>query len=127
MDEEDWEDGYVKEFVRLFKQSKRIWNPTKKELKLVNRHRVELRKLKIEIFMQKNKRNSLIALLNDYANMFAWSYVYMPDLDIKIIVYKLSLIDKCKSIKQNIRRMGYDILVKVKNEEQKQQDARFFF
>lgn len=52
--------------------------------------------------------------------MFAWSYVYMPDLDIKIIVYKLSLIDKCKSIKQNIRRMGYDILVKVKNEEQKQ-------
>jgi hypothetical protein len=51
MDEEDWEDGYVKEFVRLFKQSKRIWNPTKEELKLVNRHRVELRKLKIEILM----------------------------------------------------------------------------
>ena len=67
----------------------------------------------------------MIALLNDYANMFAWSYAYMLDLDIEIVVYKLSLINGCKPIKQNIRRMRYDILVKVKNEVHKQWDARF--
>jgi len=46
-----------------------------------------------------NMRNELVAFLQEYIDVFAWSYVDIPNLDTKIIVHKLPLIEGCEPIK----------------------------
>jgi len=59
-------------------------------------------------------RNELATLLQEYVDVFVWSYADLPGLDIDIVVYKLLLIKGCKLVKQKLRRTMPDILIKVK-------------
>jgi hypothetical protein len=43
----------------------------------------------------------------------------MSSLDIDIIVYKIPLVEGCKTVKQKLRRTHPDILIKVKIEIEK--------
>ena len=57
------------------------------------------RELKIRMLITANMRNELVAFLQEYIDVFAWSYVDIPNLDTKIIVHKLPLIEGCEPIK----------------------------
>jgi hypothetical protein len=46
----------------------------------------------------------MIALLQEYSDVFAWSYEDMPGLDTNIVVHKIPLEEGCKPVKQKLRR-----------------------
>ena len=68
------------------------------------------RELKTGTLITTEERCSLTALLHEYMDVFAWSYVDMPGLDIDIVVHKVPLIEGCKPVKQKLRRTRPDIL-----------------
>ena len=79
----------------------------------------EKKELKIGTLVTTEERNRLVSLLHEYADVFAWTYVDMPDLDTDIVVHKIPLIEGSKPVKQKTRRMRPDMLLKVKSEIQK--------
>ncbi|XP_011009973.1 PREDICTED: uncharacterized protein LOC105114938 [Populus euphratica] len=83
------------------------------------------RELKIGTLITTEERCSLTSLLQEYIDVFAWSYTDMPGLDIDIVVHRLPLIEGCKPVKQKLRRTRPDIVLKVKAEIEKQWDAGF--
>ena len=66
------------------------------------------RELKIGTLITPKEREELIALLQDYVDFFSWSYKDMPGL------YKVPLVEGCKSVKQRLRRTNLNVLIKVK-------------
>ena len=70
-------------------------------------------------------RTKLIELLQEYQDVFAWSYQDMPGLDTDIVVHKLPIKPGCKLIRQKLRRMKLKMLLKIKEEVKKQFDAGF--
>ncbi|XP_012442061.1 uncharacterized protein LOC105767082 [Gossypium raimondii] len=73
----------------------------------------------------KMTRQDLIRLLREFKNIFAWSYQDMPGLSTDIVVHPLLIREDCKPVQQKLRRMRPDILLKIKEEVQKQFDAGF--
>jgi len=67
----------------------------------------------------------LVALLQKYVDIFAWSYADMLGLDTEIVVHRLPFIEGCRSVKQKLRRTRPDVLLKVKEEITRQWDAGF--
>ena len=67
----------------------------------------------------------MITLLQEYSDVFAWSYEDMPGLDTNIVVHKIPLEEGCKPVKQKLRRAHPDVWIKVKAELEKQWDASF--
>jgi hypothetical protein len=49
--------------------------------------------------------------------LLLWGYV---DLDTDIVVRRVLLVEGCKSVKQKLRRIHLDVLIKVKTEIEKQ-------
>ena len=126
MDEEEWNEDYMKEFTRQVEQSERAWKPAKEELEVINvGTEQDKRELKIGTLITTEERCSLTSLLQEYMDVFTWSYADMPGLDIDIVVHRVPLIEGCKPIKQKLRRTRPDILLKVKAEIKKQWDAGF--
>ena len=64
-------------------------------------------------------------VLQDYNDVFAWSYQDMPGLDIDIVVHRLPLKEECASVKQKLRKVKLEMLLKIKEEVKKQLDIRF--
>jgi hypothetical protein len=126
MDEEELGEEDINEFARLVEQSDRTWKPAKEELELINMGTEHnKRELKIGKLISTGIRSELVILLQEYVDVFAWSYADMSGLDTDIVVHKLPLIEGCKPIKQKLRRTRPDILIKVKEEIMKQWDAGF--
>ena len=126
MDKEECGEEDIEEFTKLIEQPEHAWKPTKKELELINvgiEH--NKRELKIGRLITVDMKNELVALLREYADIFAWSYADMPGLDTEIVVHKLPLIEGCKSIKQKLRRTRPDVLLKAKKEITRQWNAGF--
>ena len=67
----------------------------------------------------------LTDLLREYSDVFAWSYQDMPGLDTDIIVHCLPLREECAPVKQKLRRVKPEMLLKIKEEVKKQLDAGF--
>jgi hypothetical protein len=61
-------------------------------------------------------RSKLISLLKDYIDVFAWSYADMPGLDENVVVHKLPLKPGAKSVKQKLRRLKPEWILKIKEE-----------
>uniref|UniRef100_A0A2N9HIG8 Uncharacterized protein n=1 Tax=Fagus sylvatica TaxID=28930 RepID=A0A2N9HIG8_FAGSY len=57
--------------------------------------------------------------------IFAWSYQDMPGLDTDIVVHKIPLKPECKPVKQALRRMKPEVILKIKEEVEKQLKAGF--
>ena len=57
--------------------------------------------------------------------MFAWSYQDMHGLDTDIVVHRLPLREECAPVKQKLRRVKPEMLLKIKEEVKKQLDAGF--
>jgi hypothetical protein len=88
------------EYSKLIKQFERLIKSNQKELELVNVGTEENEiQLKIEIVIIKKEKRNLMALLKEYANVFAWSYTYILGLDSGIIIHRLPLIMNYKPTK----------------------------
>jgi hypothetical protein len=77
------------------------------------------RELKIGTLITPKEREGLITLLRDYVDVFDWSYKNMPGL------YRVPLVEGCKSVKQRLRRTNLNVLIKVKAKIEKQWNADF--
>ena len=83
------------------------------------------KEIKIGAALEEKVKRGLIEMLQEYVDIFAWSYQDMPGLDTDIVVHRLPLREDCPSVKQKLRRTSPDMAVKIKEEVQKQLDAGF--
>ena len=67
----------------------------------------------------------MIDLLREYSDVFAWSYQDMPALDTDIVVHCLLLREECAPVKQKLRKVKPEMLLKIKEEVKKQLDMGF--
>ncbi|XWS53974.1 hypothetical protein CRYUN_Cryun10bG0047500 [Craigia yunnanensis] len=67
----------------------------------------------------------IVSLLQEYVDVFAWSYQAMLGLDTSIVEQKLPLRLECKPVKQKLWRMKPEMLLKIKEEVKKQFDEGF--
>ena len=125
--EEDMEDDDLPpNLLRLVEQDERKISPHQKVTEAINLGIEEERKeMKIETTLSPATRKELVDLLQEYNDVFAWSYQDMPGLDIDIVVHQLPLRKECISVKQKLRRVKSKILLKIKEEVKKQLDVGF--
>uniref|UniRef100_A0A2N9FRR6 Uncharacterized protein n=1 Tax=Fagus sylvatica TaxID=28930 RepID=A0A2N9FRR6_FAGSY len=83
----------------------------------------EPREVKIGTRCAAEQKEALIALLREFHEIFAWSYQDMPGLDTDIVVHKIPLKPECKPVKQALRRMKPEVILKIKEEVEKQLKA----
>ena len=85
----------------------------------------ERREVKIGTTLLPTTRKELIDLLQDYSDVFAWSYQDKLGLDTDIVVHRLQLKEECASVKQKLRKVKPEMLLKIKEEDKKQLDAGY--
>uniref|UniRef100_A0A2N9G8S6 Reverse transcriptase domain-containing protein n=1 Tax=Fagus sylvatica TaxID=28930 RepID=A0A2N9G8S6_FAGSY len=101
--------------------------PNIEELEIINLadEGEEPRGVKIGTRCTTEQKEALIALLREFHEIFAWSYQDMPGLDTDIVVHKIPLKPECKPVKQALRRMKPEVILKIKEEVEKQLKAGF--
>ena len=82
--------------------------------------------IKIGVNFPKDMKPELIALLKEFKEIFAWSYQDMQGLDIKIVMHRVPVKPECPPVQQALRRMKFDIILKIKEEVEKVLKASFF-
>uniref|UniRef100_A0A2N9FJG1 Integrase catalytic domain-containing protein n=1 Tax=Fagus sylvatica TaxID=28930 RepID=A0A2N9FJG1_FAGSY len=86
----------------------------------------EPREVKIGTRCAAEQKEALIALLREFHEIFAWSYQDMPGLDTDIVVHKIPAESQNASpSKQALRRMKPEVILKIKEEVEKQLKAGF--
>ncbi|XP_057954124.1 uncharacterized protein LOC131148417 [Malania oleifera] len=85
----------------------------------------EPKEVKIGALLGGKERCEMINLLKEYQDVFAWSYQDMPSLDTDLVTHKIPIYPDSKPVKQKLRRMRPDMLIKIKEEVQKQFEAGF--
>ncbi|XP_074293498.1 uncharacterized protein LOC141620558 [Silene latifolia] len=86
---------------------------------------LEPRELKIGTTLDPTEKQGFIDLLNEFKDVFAWSYRDMPGIDREIEEHKIPIKPGFKPIKQKLRRMRTEWSLKVKEEIHKQLKAGF--
>jgi len=61
----------------------------------------------------------MISLLKEFLDVFSWSYDDMPGLDPQIVTHKILLVPGTIPVKQKLRRMNPNTLLKVRDEVKK--------
>ena len=72
-----------------------------------------------------SEKDALVGLLNEFKEVFAWSYEDMPRIDIDIVQHCISTDPTMKPVKQKLRRMKSEWTLKIKEEVEKQYNAGF--
>ena len=85
----------------------------------------ERKEVKIGTTLSPATRKELIDLLQDYSDVFAWSYQDMLGLDTDIEAHRLPLREEFAPIKQKLKRVKPVMLLKIKEEVKKQLDLEF--
>lgn len=57
------------------------------------------KKIKVGASLKENVEKRLVKLLQEYVDVFAWSYQDMPRLDMDIVMHKLPLKPECPPVK----------------------------
>ena len=125
--EKDMEDDDLPpNLLRLVAQDEKQILPHQKVTKAINLGTEEERKeVKIGTTLSTATRKELKYLLQEYNDVFAWSYQDMLGLDINIVVHRLPLREECIPVKQKLRRVKPKMLLKIKEEVKKLLDAGF--
>ncbi|XP_039048787.1 uncharacterized protein LOC120189633 [Hibiscus syriacus] len=114
------------ELLRMVEREDEQILPHKETIEILNLGTEEDRKeVKIGTTLSTEARQNLINLLQEYKEVFAWSYQDMPGLDTDMVVHKLPIKPECKPVQQKMRRMRPEMLLKIKEEVKKQFDAGF--
>ncbi|KAI5390842.1 hypothetical protein KIW84_075941 [Lathyrus oleraceus] len=107
------------ELTRLLKQEERVIQPHQESVEVINLGTEDAkREIKIGAALEDNMKKGLIELLQEYVDIFAWSYQDMPGLDTNIVVHRLPLKEVCPPVKQKLRRTRPEMAVKIKEEVQ---------
>ena len=64
--------------------------------------------------LEEKEKQSLIALLKVYRDVFAWDYTKIPDLSIVVAVHRLNVLPVAKPIKQQWRVFRTKIEVQIR-------------
>ena len=67
----------------------------------------------------------MIILLQEYEEIFAWSYEDMPSINTNIVQHRIPTDPTIKPVKQKLRRMKPEWTLKIKEEVEKQYNASF--
>ena len=81
--------------------------------------------VKIGVKFPKDMKFELIALLKEFKEIFAWSYQDMPGLDTEIVVHRIPVKPEYPPLRQALQRMKSEIILKIKEEVEKQLKAGF--
>ena len=81
--------------------------------------------IKINSTLNKKERKDLQELLTEFQEVFAWSYENIPRIDPKIAQHHIDTYDQMVFIKQKLRRMRTECLLKIKEEVTKQLKVGF--
>ena len=126
INEEEKEDVLSPELERLIAQEECEMKPYQEETELIDLETGEGKKeVKVGTDMTTPICQGLITLLEEYQDIFAWSYQDMPGLDLNIVQHRLPLNPGCSPVKQKLRRMRPEMSLKIKEEVRKQFDAGF--
>ncbi|XP_058729317.1 uncharacterized protein LOC131601500 isoform X2 [Vicia villosa] len=101
-EEEAYEDcDLPDELARLLKQEeKKVIQPHQEAIEMVNvGTKEQVREVKIGAALENSVKRRLIAMLKEYADIFAWSYEDMPGLDTNIVVHRLPLKEDSPPVK----------------------------
>src|SRR3954462_13346202 len=124
--EEEEDEEISKEISRLLQQKEEAIQPYNEPLEIINLGSDGNRKeVKIGASPSSEIRKSLIQLLKEFSDVFAWSYQDMPGLDTSIVEHHLPLKAECPPVKQKLRRTHPEMAMKIKEEVQKQINAGF--
>ena len=108
-------DDLPPDLLRLVEQDERQILPHLEITEAINLGTEEEKKeVKIGTTLSSSTRKELIDLLQDYSDVFAWSYQDMPGLDTDIVVHRLPLREECMPVKQKLRRVKLETLLKIK-------------
>ena len=77
------------------------------------------KELKTWALITPEERAEMIALLQEYIDVFTWSYEDKPSLDTDIRVHRVPRVEGCKPVKQNLRKTYPNVLIKVKTKIKK--------
>uniref|UniRef100_A0A2N9GD38 Reverse transcriptase domain-containing protein n=1 Tax=Fagus sylvatica TaxID=28930 RepID=A0A2N9GD38_FAGSY len=119
--------NYQSDILEALERQDEGSKPNIEELEIVNlaNEGEEPREVKIGTRCAAEQKEALIALLREFHEIFAWSYQDMPGLDTDIVVHKIPLKPECKPVKQALRRMKPEVILKIKEEVEKQLKAGF--
>ena len=105
------------DLLRLVEQEEKRILPNEGMTEIVNLGSEEKKKeVKVGTSITTSIKLELTKLLQEYADVFAWSYQDMPGLSTDIVVHKLPTKPECRPIQQKLRRMRPDMLLKIKEE-----------
>ena len=74
------------------------------------------KEIKLGAMLEQSVKDRLIKLLQEYIDIFAWSYRDMPGLDTDIVVHRLPLKEGCSLVRQKLRRTHPDMSRKIREE-----------
>ncbi|KAG5524070.1 hypothetical protein RHGRI_030912 [Rhododendron griersonianum] len=127
-DEEINFDGDIpKEILSLIeREDERHAQPVKEEVVSINlRNEGDPRITQIGSALSEEERRALVNLLKEFEDVFVWSNADMPGIDSEIVEHRIPLYPKGKPVKQKLRRMRPDWVLKIKEEVTKQNNAGF--
>ena len=81
--------------------------------------------IKIGLTLNEKERIDLQELLMEFQEVFAWSYEDMSGIDLEIAQHHINTHDHMVSVKQKLRRMSTEWLLKIKEEVTKQLKVGF--
>ncbi|XP_039029195.1 LOW QUALITY PROTEIN: uncharacterized protein LOC120163293 [Hibiscus syriacus] len=120
------EEDVPTELLRLVEKEDKQILPHKEEVETVNLGTDEKRKeVKIGTTLTVHIKQELINLLQEFKDIFAWSYQDMPGLSTDIVIHKLPINPEYKPVQQKLRRMRPEMLLQIKEEVMKQINAGF--
>uniref|UniRef100_A0A2N9F0S4 Uncharacterized protein n=1 Tax=Fagus sylvatica TaxID=28930 RepID=A0A2N9F0S4_FAGSY len=127
IDNSDEEVEFLNDILEALEKQDEGSKPNIEELEIINlaEEREEPKEVKIGTRFTAEQREAFITLLREFCEIFAWSYQDMPGLDTDIVVHKIPLKPECKPVKQALRRMKPEIILKIKEEVEKQLKAGF--
>ena len=94
------DDDLLPNLLRLLAQDEKKILPHQEVTKAINLGtKEERREVKIGTTLSPATRKELIDLLQEYSDVYAWSYQDIPGLDTDIVVHCLPLREECAPIK----------------------------
>ncbi|XP_058784441.1 uncharacterized protein LOC131659246 [Vicia villosa] len=90
--EEESSEEIPEEISRLLEHEKKIIDPHKEPLEVINLGtEEEKREKKIRVLLEAGTKKKMVELLKEYVDVFGWSYQDMPELDTNIVEHRLPL------------------------------------
>src|SRR3954471_10131335 len=124
--EDESEKEVPRELARLLEQEEKTIQPHEEPIEVINLGNDEEKKeVKIGADLEDSVKQRLIQMLQDYVEIFAWSYEDMSGLDTDIVVHRLPINEGSTPVKQKLRRSRPDMSKKIKDEVEKQFNAGF--